>query len=82
MRRMVWVRRDGWWSGEWTSEGYDREREWNDHPGQEGNNQWRYMRVEFQPEAISDRGGDIPQEILLCVVRRLDKVRFTVIFAI
>ena len=60
VQRMVWVRRDDRWHGEWVWEAYDRDEEWDGGV----NRQWLNMRNVHQPTTLPSRGVDVPVEVL------------------
>ena len=84
LRRMLWVTRSGQWHGQWEWEAYDRDNEWKKGwlgPGI--NRRWRDMGNGTRNFNAMHRSGaasnaaSVPQEVLLCVVHRLDEVSAT-----
>ena len=67
VQRMVWLKVDGRWHGEWSWEEYDRDEEWVG----ETNDRW----CDMDPLVVLlHRFGDIPQEVLIHMMQALSWV--------
>ena len=74
MRRTVWIRRDGQWHGEVVWEAYNREEECVMDTILEVNRRWRDMGDVRQYPTVPSPGGNVPQEVLLCMLKEFNWV--------
>ena len=83
MRRMVWVKRDGRWHGEWTWEAYERDEEWDIGLCLEVNinRRWREMGDVRPPEPALKLSSNIPQEVLICMLKEFYWMRSAISLA-